>query len=56
MEGISRIDMNKTLLREIVERHVKEGFAEKVEIVEKAICELVDDTPREQLLLSLIHI
>lgn len=45
--------MNKTLLREIVERHVKEGFAEKVEIVEKAICELVDDTPREQLLRTL---
>lgn len=53
MEGITRIDMNKTLLREIVERHVKEGFAEKVEIVEKAICELVDDTPREQLLRTL---
>lgn len=45
--------MNKTLLREIVERHVKEGFAEKVEIVEQAICELVDDTPREQLLRTL---
>lgn len=53
MEGIARIDMNKTLLREIVERHVKEGFAEKVEIVEQAICELVDDTPREQLLRTL---
>lgn len=53
MEGITRIDMNKTLLREIVERHVKEGFAEKVEIVEQAICELVDDTPREQLLRTL---
>ncbi len=47
--------MNKAALREIVQRHVKEGFAERIEIVEQSLCELVEDTPRQQLLRLIEH-
>lgn len=47
--------MNKAALREIVQRHVKEGFRERIEIVEQSLCELVEDTPRQQLLRLIEH-
>ena len=47
--------MNKAALLEIVQRNVKEGFAERIEIVEQSLCELVEDTPRQQLLRLIEH-